>query len=116
MSTIITRSKQELLSVDFLYALAKRMKEMNFSRMGGLAWLALVIFAYKGEIRTPEGELVVPDEDLTFNEDGSWITATKAYADRPRQRRVRATMYQRLLLWDAAFKIIQNPILTDLND
>lgn len=110
MPTIITRSKQELLSIDFLYALAKRMKEMGFSRLSGLAWLATVIFGFEGEIRTPEGQLVEPDEDLTFNEDGSWITATQSYADRPRKRRVRAGMYQRLLLWDAAFRIIGDPI------
>ena len=116
MPTIITRSKKELLSIDFLYALAKRMKGMGFSRMSGLEWLATIIFGYEGEIRTPEGELVEPDEDLTFNEDGSWITATKAYSDQPRKRRPRATLYRRLLIWDAAFKIQGVPIEIDNMD
>ncbi|MFT6660687.1 MAG: hypothetical protein ACJA0K_000664 [Maricaulis maris] len=112
---IVLATDDELLSMEFFRALARRVKELDRSRLGTTAWLDEKLFCWPGDIFNADGtELIlyedIVDEAYGWEESFSWNTNVKVFAERPPKRRPNRAILLRLKLWDAAFKIDADPI------
>ncbi|MDP3549577.1 MAG: hypothetical protein Q8R81_04175 [Novosphingobium sp.] len=109
-------SRERLLSLDFLYALAIRITELNLSRLKSTDWLASTIFNFEGTIYDWNGRPLYIDDaivDRAYGKDesGTWNSEVKRFVDHPPQRSPRHSMLLRLALWCAAMEIHGTPVL-----
>src|SRR5690606_30106690 len=110
--------REELLTRDYLFALAQAISSLDLSRRIVPDWLAETGFEWiadGGIIIDGEGqEIPIHDGiiDDAHGEDGSfqWISAQRQRVAKPPLRNPRQSLLLRLQLYDAAFKITGNPI------
>jgi hypothetical protein len=106
--------REQLLSLDAIDGLADRLAELNKSRRSVPDWLTDTLYNWideGGTILTGEGEEIeiYPGiVDDAHGDDGSfrWVSAQRSRkASNAPQRRLRQSMWLRLALYDAAFRI-----------
>lgn len=115
-----TRSDGDLLSYEFLMALADRINSLGLSRLKTTDWLADTIYSWPGLILDGSGDPIeIYDEifDDAYGRDSSfcWNSNVKQFCRRPRLRRTKRAMLLRMQLWDAALKIAGLPIVLATN-
>lgn len=108
--------RERLLSLDFIEALAKRIVELNLSRVKSTDWLADKIYGFEGTIYGWDGRRLYIDPsivDRSYGKDEActWNDKVQAFASSPPKRRPRHSMLLRLALWDAAMKMNGTPVL-----
>ncbi|MCB4859950.1 hypothetical protein K7W03_10120 [Sphingobium sp. PNB] len=106
--------RERLLSLDAIHGLADCLNELNQSRRQVVETMTGALYgwiAVGGVIMSGEGEIIdiYPGiVDDAHGEDGSavWISEQRRRAANPPQRRPRQTMFLRMQLYDAAFRIM----------
>lgn len=106
----------DLLSHDFLMAVADKIASLGLSRAKTTDWLADTVYSWRGLIVDGAGRVIeIHDEifDDAYGRDTwfSWNSSVKMFRDRRPLRRSKHAMLLRLQLWDAAFKIAGRPIV-----
>lgn len=115
-NVIMVLPRERLLSLDFIEGLARRISELNLSRIKTTDWLADKIYSFEGVILDWDGRRLRLDPDIVDRSYGqdvacTWNSEVKTFATRPAQRRPRHSMLLRLALWDAAMKMNGTPVL-----
>lgn len=127
ITPIMLAPVEELLSGEFLVALAERFVEKEFSRLGAIDWLDERLFCWPGDIVEADGTPFVLytgerepfkvqgpsiiEVAYDFEETYSWNSNVQKFATCPPRRRPNTSLLLRLKLWDAAFKIDADPIV-----
>jgi hypothetical protein len=115
---IYMATRERLLSLDCIEGIAIRVVELKLSRLGSTSWLAHTIYSFEGTIFDWNGVALDQSESgpdyiedaYGFDEACTWNSAVRKFAHVRPVRRPRESMLLRLGLWDAAFKIIGQPI------
>ena len=115
IQVVQTRGNRQLLSYDFLMAIADAINLLGLSRMRTTDWLADKIYSWSGHILDGQGGFIPIDDesvDRAYGKDegGTWNSNVKVFAARRPRRKPAQKMILRFLLWDAAFKIAGRPI------
>lgn len=108
-------SKESVLrSKEYCHWLAKRMKELQITRMGGYIFLLQMLTEFLqagGIVRNASVQVIDLHSDVIEAAYGweTWFTWNSAFqanfADRLPLRRAKRTLIPRLQLWDAALRI-----------
>lgn len=115
-SVILLASNEEMLTIAFFWALARKIAALGLSRLGTTAWLDEKLFCWPGQIVYADGTPFKLYEDIIddaygWEESYSWNTNVKKLAECGPRRRPNKRMLLRFQLWDAALKIDADPII-----
>lgn len=110
--------KEVLLSIGFIWGLAKSLSDLGLSRRKTPDWLADVIHRWiesGGTILDEDGvelDIYPGIIDDAHGADGSfaWVAEQKRRADERPRRRPRSSLLLRLQLYEIAFRLIQKKI------
>lgn len=113
--------KAVLLSIGFIWGLAKSIRDLGLSRRKTPDWLADVIhgwIASGGTIIDEDGvelDIYPGIIDDAHGEDGSfaWVAEQKRRADERPRRRPRLSLLLRLQLYEIAFRIIGQDVVIE---
>jgi len=102
-----------LRSKEYLHWLAKRMRELGITRMGGFIFLLEHLTEHLqagGIIRDAKGRIITLGDDAIENAffgelSFSWHSDFQVFVDRMPMRRAKRRLIPRLILWDAALRI-----------
>lgn len=105
--------RERLLSLDAIHGLADCLNALNLPRRQVVEWLTDTLYGWiesGGVVMSGEGEIIdiYPGIiDDAHGEDGSaiWISEQRRRATNPPRRRYRQSMWLRMALYDAAFRI-----------
>lgn len=109
-------SNEELLTIEYFWALACKIDALGLSRLGTTSWLDERLFCWPGKILNADGTPFQLHEDIIddaygWEESFSWNSNVKKIADSGPKRRPNTRLLLRFQLWDAAFKIDADPII-----
>jgi hypothetical protein len=116
MPVYVTHDSKLLMPI-YIHELAKRLVALNLSRLETTLWLGSVLYAYEGNVFDGTGRHIPIWRDVVEEVYGddlacSWNSAVKVFATRLPKRKAKNTvrMRRRLQLFDAAFRILGQPI------
>jgi hypothetical protein len=116
VASIMLASNEELLTIEYFWALACKIDALGLSRLGTTAWLDERLFCWPGEILNADGTVFQLHEDIIddaygWEESFSWNSNVKKIVVSGPKRRPNTRLLLRFQLWDAAFKIDADPII-----
>jgi hypothetical protein len=116
MPTVQVADDDVLLTKEYVHELAKRLVELRRSRQGTANWLTDILFREDTFVLDADGNpMDLHDEivEQAYGRDGSfsWNSAVKRFAQRLPKKKPKPSVLPRLRLFDAAFKLIGQPII-----